>query len=224
VLLELDALVIAPASRPAAGERDASRSWYDVVARPDGRIVLAVGDVAGRATDAVPVRSVAQTLMRRIVEAGARPDEVVPRLRAVLRWLDGARATVVCVELTPPGELEIARTGHPPPLLVRRDGGVDFVPGPVGPPLGAQARGRSVASCRVHLDPGDTLVVYTASLVEGPDIEVDDGLARLAAAARACAAAPLDELCDQLVRLSGSFDDRSDVAAAVAVRRAVSSP
>jgi serine phosphatase RsbU (regulator of sigma subunit) len=67
----------------------------------------------------------------------------------------------------------------------------------------------------IVLDGGATVLLYTDGLVEGPDLPLDDGVARLATLLADLGELPLDDLCDQLVtrmRPQGSEDDVALVA------------
>jgi hypothetical protein len=55
------------------------------------------------------------------------------------------------------------------------------------------------ASTPLRLPPGSTLLLYADGLIERRDRDLDDGLTALYAAAARLAAAPVDELCDQLL-------------------------
>jgi serine phosphatase RsbU (regulator of sigma subunit) len=70
----------------------------------------------------------------------------------------------------------------------------------------------------VVLERGATVLLYTDGLVEGRDLPLDVGLARLRAALESLAHHPLEELCDRLVhrlRPGGSEDDIALVAVRV---------
>jgi serine phosphatase RsbU (regulator of sigma subunit) len=65
------------------------------------------------------------------------------------------------------------------------------------------------------LSRGATVLLYTDGLVEGPDLPLDDGVARLMRLLAELGDLPLDELCDQLLarmRPNGSEDDVALVA------------
>jgi serine phosphatase RsbU (regulator of sigma subunit) len=65
------------------------------------------------------------------------------------------------------------------------------------------------------LDRGATVLLYTDGLVEGPDLPLDDGVARLAGLLAELGDLPLEELCDRLLtgmRPRGSEDDVALVA------------
>jgi stage II sporulation SpoE-like protein len=59
------------------------------------------------------------------------------------------------------------------------------------------------------------VLLYTDGLVEGPDLPLDDGVARLTALLHELGELPLDDLCDQVLtrmRPKGSEDDVALVA------------
>jgi len=62
---------------------------------------------------------------------------------------------------------------------------------------------------------GSTLFLYTDGLVEGRDLPLDDGIARLEAALTELSGLPLAELCDEVIgrlRPEGLQDDVALVA------------
>jgi len=109
-----------------------------------------------------------------------------------------------------------SNAGHPPPMLMRRDGtvvvldeGGDLLLG-FDPETDRHDHTVTVAA-------GDTLLLYTDGLVERRDSPIEEGLRRLQHAIGALVGADLDSLCDELVQtlLPANADD--DVAL-VAVR------
>jgi serine phosphatase RsbU (regulator of sigma subunit) len=81
--------------------------------------------------------------------------------------------------------------GHPPPLLVTREGAGDLL-------LGV-AYSRPRTSAVAHLPLGSTLLLYTDGLIERPGEHLDEGLSRLLRNVAFLAREPLDVLCDQLL-------------------------
>jgi serine phosphatase RsbU (regulator of sigma subunit) len=214
-------LRVAAASRPSVAAPGASGDWHDVIALPSGDVAVAVGDAAGGDATA-PLKTFLQADLRRAARAGAGPGETVGRLRGTLQAAD-AMATLVYAVVAPlHGEIAFVNAGHPPPLLVRVDGTARFLTWGVGPPLGAPAGEAEVGQARLR--PGDTFVLYTDGLIEHRRQSVDQGLGRLAAMADRWAPAPLDQVCDQLVRLGGEDGGQAEDATALAIRLPASAP
>ncbi|MFE6488856.1 SpoIIE family protein phosphatase, partial [Streptomyces sp. NPDC057757] len=74
----------------------------------------------------------------------------------------------------------VARAGHPPPALVRPDGGVEFPEVPAGPPLGLG--GLPFETVDLVIEEGSRLILYTDGLVEDRERDIDVGLDMLATA------------------------------------------
>ncbi len=80
--------------------------------------------------------------------------------------------------------------------------------------LGVDTSARRTESV-VTVRRGATLLLYTDGLVEGRDLPLDDGIARLRAALAELADRPLAELCDEVIerlRPEGLQDDVALVA------------
>jgi hypothetical protein len=96
------------------------------------------------------------------------------------------------------GELRFARAGHLPVLLVGPDG-AGYAEAGAGTVLAVVGR-PSFVEGTATITPGTTVLLYTDGLVERRDEVVDDGLARLAAAAAAHRDADPEALADGVVR------------------------
>jgi serine phosphatase RsbU (regulator of sigma subunit) len=111
--------------------------------------------------------------------------------------------------------LRWSSAGHPSPLLLHPDGFVEELSG-AGSELmlgvdPTTPRTDSVVSVRR----GATLLLYTDGLVEGRDLPLDDGIARLREALAELADRPLADLCDEVIdrlRPEGLQDDVALVA------------
>ena len=85
------------------------------------------------------------------------------------------------------------------PALLLRGRSARFLSGPIAPALGVPLDGDGTATA--WLRPGDILVLYSDGLIEHPGLDMEIGLRRLADTARRLAAAPLEDLCAELVGL-----------------------
>ena len=115
------------------------------------------------------------------------------------------------------GALEYASAGHPPMLVVSPAGDTIWLDRAQSAPLcGGEPRARPQES--TVLEPGSLLVLYSDGLVERRKERFDDGLERLAAAGRAVAGFPVEEVCRTLMAKLGVDSSRDDDVAVMAMR------
>ncbi|HEY0717688.1 MAG TPA: PP2C family protein-serine/threonine phosphatase [Streptosporangiaceae bacterium] len=194
---------------PAVIGLNVGGDWYDAYHRPDGTLVLAVGDVAGHGLAAATLMGQLRTAMRAYAIDLADPGEVLTRLHRLIRHLDPDHcATAILAMVTPDGQMSLATAGHPPPLLRGTDGSVQRLEHP-GPMLGLPINHTYVATT-VLLDPGATLLFYTDGLIERRDAVLDVGIERLAVAFGAAAGGPeqiADTVCEVMLADSRRDDD-----------------
>jgi serine phosphatase RsbU (regulator of sigma subunit) len=209
----------------AGSERaDVGGDWYDVLPLPDGSVGVAIGDVMGHDLIAAAAMGQLRSVLRSYAWEGHRPSEVLERLDRLVQGLGMAQlATCVYGRLLPAeggALLRYANAGHLPPVVQRRDGGVDVLDGGksvlIGAPGGAGETGRPDGSALIGR--GSTLVLYTDGLVEDRETDIDAGVDRLCAlVASHDPTLGVSVLCDRLLDelLTGP---RTDDAAVVAVR------
>lgn len=211
-------LAAAPGTRiaarylPAAPGIDAGGDWYEAVALPGGRLGVAVGDAVGRGATAAAVMGQLRSALRALALEGHPPEVVLARLSAFAESVPGGPVATAAYAVLDPhtGALDYACAGHPPPLVVTRDGGARFLSDGRGPPLAVSAhpvhpRGRDELPC------GGTLVLYSDGLVERRGETIDAGLARLAAVAPGGEEDP-EVLCDRLISVLVGPGGADDVA------------
>jgi serine phosphatase RsbU (regulator of sigma subunit) len=143
-------------------------------------------------------------------------SRIVERLdEAVQHITDVTMATMIFarVEATADGHWELSWTnaGHPPPLLINRDGLARYLTDGHGLLLGTGA-GRQRLDAAASLAPGSTLVLYTDGLIEDPGQSLDVGLNRLRRHAAALAHRPLTAFTDQLLNRVRPARNDDDVA------------
>jgi serine phosphatase RsbU (regulator of sigma subunit) len=194
---------------PAVTGLNVGGDWYDAYHRPDGTLVLAVGDVAGHGLAAATLMGQLRTAMRAYAMDLADPGEVLTRLHALIRHLDPDHcATAILAMVSPNGEMSLATAGHPPPLLRDTDGTVRRLEY-LGPMLGLPIDHTFVATT-VPLRPGATLLFYTDGLIERRDAIIDVGIDQLAGAFAVAAGNPdriADTVCEVMLRDSSREDD-----------------
>ncbi|WMX48227.1 SpoIIE family protein phosphatase [Streptomyces roseicoloratus] len=194
-----------------ASDHDVGGDWYDVVALPGGRSGLVIGDVMGHGIHAAAVMGQLRTAVRTLARDDIPPARMLRSLDAVVADLgEDEMATCVYAVYDPAGAgWTIARAGHPPPAVVTPDGTVTFLDGPPGTPLGTGAH--AFGTEEVAVPAGGLLVLYTDGLIEARDQDIDQGMARVAAALRAMDR-PLDALCDELLAGLPEGPAQDDVA------------
>ena len=119
-VLEPPGLRVAVRYQPAEEVSRVGGDWYDVVALPNGRTLLAVGDVAGHGITAAATMARLRHSIAALAVTSTDPAELLGYLN-VLVCDDAAEptATVVVAHFDPAtGTVTWAQAGHPPPIVV----------------------------------------------------------------------------------------------------------
>ncbi|MEU3844295.1 SpoIIE family protein phosphatase [Streptomyces sp. NPDC028635] len=202
---------------PAPHASQVGGDWYDAFPLSDGATALAIGDVVGHDLEAAAGMAQVRNMLRAYAWSQHEPpSQVVRRLdRAVQYITEVTMATLLFARLerADAGHWELTWTnaGHPPPLLLSRDGVAEYLTGAHGILLGTTG-GPQRTDATVTLPPGSTLVMYTDGLIEERGHSLDEGLQRLRRHAAALAHRPLDSFTDQLLRRVRPADNDDDVA------------
>jgi len=202
--LQFDALY-----EPASIDAQAGGDWYDAVRLLDGRVLVTIGDVAGRGLEAAVVVGVVRQIMRGIAQLHADPSLILDAAdRALaLEYPDVYVTAWVAILDLVTRTITYACAGHPPTLLVGADASTRELGNP-SLPIGLRD-GKFGASNTVSWSDGDTLVLYTDGVIEAKR-DVLAGSALIAEAARALGPAVWNEPAAEIKRLvipDGSPDD-----------------
>jgi anti-anti-sigma factor len=203
----------------AAAHTEAGGDWFEAVQVSDRRVVLAVGDVVGRGTDAAAVMGQLRSAMRAYTSAGLSPGAILEHLSRFARDVPGAQgSSAVCVELDPVnGRVRHARAGHPPPLLVGPDGDAAFLEAVHGTLLGMPSTRYDEGVARVP--PGGAVLVFTDGAVERRGEVIDQGLERFSRVAAECWPAAPAALCEMVLLRALEPEGAIDDVALLAARR-----
>ncbi|MEV4103464.1 SpoIIE family protein phosphatase [Nonomuraea sp. NPDC049649] len=202
---------------PAPHASQVGGDWYDAFILSGGAVGLVIGDVVGHDLDAASGMAQVCNMLRAYAgEVEEPPHVIVDRLdQAVTRMAEDTMATVVFARLERAGDgrfrLSWTNAGHPPPLVVERDGRARFLEGGNGVLLGTGLRPDRV-DASAELTPGSTVLFYTDGLIESPRHSLDEGLSRLSQVAGSLARRPLGSLCDALLTQVRPEDNDDDVA------------
>ncbi len=140
---------------------------YDLIRRPDGRFVFALGDVAGKGSPAALLMALAVAMLRVLVDEGLEPAELAVRLNIqVSRHAPGSRFITMVLGLYDPdsGRITYVNAGQNPPLLRRASGHIErLTEGGVALGMFDQA---SYTAGTLTLGAGDVLVLFSDGVTE----------------------------------------------------------
>ncbi|MFF7177905.1 SpoIIE family protein phosphatase [Streptomyces sp. NPDC008121] len=198
-----------------ASDHDVGGDWFDVIALPEGRTALVIGDVMGHGIHAAAVMGQLRTVVRTLARHGVPPTELLRSLDAAVADLgeDEMATCVYAVHDPATSSVVIARAGHPPPAVATADGAITFLEGPPGTPLGTGVQ--DFRTDEVRLPPGSLLVLYTDGLIEARDRDLDQGMDELARALFDLER-PLTQLCDGILERLLPCAPTDDVAVLLA--------
>ena len=201
---------------PAQSNSPTGGDLYDWLVLADGWLHITVVDVVGHGVESTRTALDVTHAIRTLCREG-RPLGDVTALADSLLAGTGALATVLLARVHPgTGEAEIAGAGHPPALLVRAQGAVDYLEAK-GRPIGFPGAG-SQGVTRVRLEPEDTLVLYTDGVIEaGPDM--DEGFSMLQEAGSRLRGRPLDDVLEGMLDTVRAENALRDDALLLGVRR-----
>ena len=146
--------------------------FYDVLPLPDGRIIVTLGDVAGKGSPAALLMALLLAVLRTLVEERLEASALVDRLNTqICRHSPGSRFITLFYGVYNPstGVLEYVNAGQNPPFIMRTDGRIERLTA-TGVALGMFEHSTFVER-GTHVAPGDLLVLYSDGITEAEDPE-----------------------------------------------------
>ncbi|MFF4181829.1 SpoIIE family protein phosphatase [Streptomyces sp. NPDC001691] len=223
---EIPGMTVAARYVPTGGGLQVGGDWYDMIPLPGGtsltgsgagRFALVIGDVQGHDVRAAGLMGQLRIALRAYASEGHSPDAVLSRASRFLYGItesygvpdpygDGYEdyaprfATCLYIEVDPAtGTLDIARAGHPDPVIRTADGTALIRPTAGGLPLGIEADS-DYPTTRLVLDPDETIMLCTDGLIETGGHDMASGWARLRPVLEKHTGASLEQLADELVQ------------------------
>lgn len=176
--------------------------FYDLLPLPDGRVLVALGDVAGKGSPAALLMALLLAILRTLVDLGLDLSTLMARLNGqVVRHAPPSRFITLFLGIIDPAEgvLTWVNAGQNPPIVRRRDGTLERLAA-TGVALG-MFDGTTYHTERTPLIAGDLLVMYSDGITEAETpagVPFDESGLEAAIAAWADASAP--EISGALLR------------------------
>lgn len=192
--------------------------FYDVLALEDGRVAVAIGDVAGHGVSSGLVMSMAKSALAVQVTFDPAIEAVFRTLnRTVFQSARKRLLTTLCYALIDPArrEVQYASAGHLYPYLVSKNGRVEPLES-IAYPLGVRDR-LDISPRAAKVAPGDALFLFSDGLVEARGTKSDDsyGFERLEQSLARHAAGSVEALqkgvLADLLRFTGAMPREDDL-------------
>lgn len=211
-LPQVEGLQLAARYRAAGEANDVGGDFYDLFPLGSGAWTAVVGDVTGRGPDAAAVTGLVRYAIRASAHEARHPARMLQVTNGVLWESQGALAERFCsaaCAVVRPGDstsLVTACAGHPPPLILRADGGLEQ-PECRGLALGVAPRLElTPTSTRLHR--GDAAIFYTDGLSEARDGgDRFFGEVALPGAVTSCRGLEAEAMASQLLEIVEIFSD-----------------
>lgn len=182
--------------------------YLDIVEQPDGSLLMAVADVAGKGLASALMSTTFRSAFRAVALSGQPLDELATRMNQH-HWAEGEEArrryvTAIFLRLDPrTGDLEVVNAGHNPGFLVLPDGkSIEFES--TGTPLGLLP-GMRYSSQKSGFPPGARLLFYTDGLTEVFRGDEEFGPERLLNVFSTCPSSKADDILGALWTAIGDF-------------------
>jgi phosphoserine phosphatase RsbU/P len=144
--------------------------FYDVLPLRDGRVIVTLGDVAGKGSPAALLMALLLAVLRTLVDEELEAPALAERLNVqICRHSPSSRFITLFYGVYTPatGALTYVNAGQTPPLVRRLDGRYERL-GSTGVALGMFEKS-VFGAVDTRLEPGETLVLYSDGITEAED-------------------------------------------------------
>ncbi len=146
--------------------------YFDLVPIDEDRLMIVVGDVAGKGVPGLVVMAMVRILVRALAQSPEKPASLMRQLNLLLR--KDMKSTMFVTLFwgildTRDGSLDFANAGHMPLIVCRGSRRAVDVFRPTAKPLGVFSDDifrRGLENHRITIEPGDWLLQYTDGLSE----------------------------------------------------------
>jgi serine phosphatase RsbU (regulator of sigma subunit)/HAMP domain-containing protein len=151
-----------------APAREVGGDFYDFFRLDDDLLCFVIGDVSGKGVPAALFMAVTKTMIKSVAKDDVTPDAILSLVNQEL-----AADNEACMFVTlfcglfdmKTGEIRYANAGHNPPLVIKKDETVEWLPRSRSLVAGAMP-GVQYQCDKLLLSPGDSLYLYTDGVTE----------------------------------------------------------
>jgi len=190
--------------------------YFDLMAHPDGRLTIAIGDVSGHGFGAALLMAETRAYARAFSAREPGPKEVLECVnRALIGDLDGSQfVTLLLVRLDRASHtFEYASAGHVPGYLLDSAGQVRTALQSTGPPLGLFSAAEFSSSGGLSCQGAGMLVLLTDGITEAASPGGEEFTAgRALEVAHSQRAQPAREIADAICAAARDFSDGAPAA------------
>ena len=165
----------------ADSDRGLGGDWYSVMALPDRRTYLAIGDVIGHGLLSVEDMAQMRSTGNAYAHLGLSTAQILTELNHyAAHQIQGEFATNLVVIFDPEARtLSYSSAGHPPAMLCRAATGRRARLSDASGQMLGRSTTPSTMQATVTVEPGDVPIMYTDGLVEHYDADLNVGLGHL---------------------------------------------
>jgi serine phosphatase RsbU (regulator of sigma subunit) len=141
--------------------------FYDVLPLADGRVIVTIGDVAGKGSPAALLMALLLAVLRTLVDEALEAQALVTRLNTqICRHTPASRFITLFYGVYTPstGEITYVNAGQNPPLLRRADGSIERLHS-TGVALG-MFEGSTYEAAHAVVNRGDLVALYSDGITE----------------------------------------------------------
>jgi sigma-B regulation protein RsbU (phosphoserine phosphatase) len=214
---------LAASSLPAL---EVGGDFYDFIPGQDGKLGLAIADVAGKGVPAALFMALSKTIVRNNALRNRETDEVLNDSNQVIS-AESSAGMFVTLFLglldQETGKFSYSNAGHNPPLIFRAKGAEFESLDVTGVALGIMDEA-VYSQSQTALEPGDLMVMYTDGIVEAmnPSGELF-GMERLkkviSRSSNICAEEVRAKIVDEVIKFSSGAQQSDDITALVVKAR-----
>jgi serine phosphatase RsbU (regulator of sigma subunit) len=160
-----------------AADTRVSGDFFSVTEAGDGRVAVALGDVAGKGAGAALVMAAAVTHLDNSIRLGVPVESAVSALsdffarRPSFEVATAGFITAIAVEIHPDGTCRGVDAGHSYAVVVRADGRAERLGFPSNETMMGMFEGISYSADGFTLGTGDRIVLFSDGIAEQPDPE-----------------------------------------------------
>jgi sigma-B regulation protein RsbU (phosphoserine phosphatase) len=148
--------------------REVGGDFYDFFQLSENLLCFVIGDVSGKGVPAALFMAITKTLIKSFAREDVSPDAILAHVNGELAADNDACmfVTLFCGLLDmASGEIRYANAGHNPPVLIKKNGSVDWLPR-AGSLVAGAMPGVEFKCEQLRLEPGDSLFLYTDGVTE----------------------------------------------------------